>query len=80
MTTCEYDDEGNMISSNGSSYEYQNGDLIKVTDKEGKETTYTYNSKHQQTSMTTPNGIKTSSVYDGFGNITSSTITNSSNS
>ena len=54
--------------------------FLKVTDKEGKETTYTYNTKHQQTSMTTPNGIKTSSVYDGFGNITSSTITNSSNS
>jgi len=80
VTTCEYDDEGNMISSKGSSYEYQNGDLIKVTDKEGKETTYTYDTKHQQTSMTTPNGIKTSSVYDGYGNVIGSTVTNSSNS
>ena len=55
------------------------GDILTSTDAYGKVTSYTYDNKRNVTSVTTPEGVKTNNVYDAYGNVLTSTVSNGSN-
>jgi len=67
-----------MTYPDGSVVKYSydiKGNLLKVLDGNGKETSYTYDALDRITSEALPNGVKTTKSYDALSRITGETST-----
>ena len=54
--------------------------MTSSTDPLGNKTLYTYDSKHNLLTSTTPGGVKTTNVYDANGNVTKTSVASSDGS
>ncbi|MCL2049744.1 MAG: DUF6531 domain-containing protein [Defluviitaleaceae bacterium] len=83
--TYASDNAGNNATTKTVSYDYnQSGQLVQVTDYNGRITAYTYNQNGQLHTTTRPDGSVETRTYDNAGRITrsitvSTTITNGTN-
>ncbi|MEE0966033.1 MAG: DNRLRE domain-containing protein [Bacilli bacterium] len=73
-----YDSNGNVISSNGETYTYTDGNMTSLVDEDGITTNYTYDNNNNLTSIITDTGVENELVYDEYGNIVEENVTGDS--
>ncbi len=85
-TSYTYDDEGNVISvidlqKKNTEYEYDsNNNLTQIIEDDNVKMTYTYDDHHNVLTATTEQGYVYSFTYDAYGNNTSVSITEKTDS
>lgn len=76
-----YDANGNLTKATDAGkqneqFQYTNDDLTKYIDQQGREFTYTYDSRHNMLTATSAEGLVYTYTYDNYGNTNSSKVGN----